>query len=44
MLGFEKMNLLDRRLATILQVRTVLAVRMFELQQLQRRVQAKPPF
>ena len=35
----KKMILLDHRLATILQIRTVLAVRMFELRQLRRRVQ-----
>ena len=36
---FEKMNLFDHRLAAILQIRTVLAARMFELRELRRRVQ-----
>ncbi len=33
------MNLFDHRLAAILQIRTVLAARMFELRQMRRRVQ-----
>jgi hypothetical protein len=33
------MNLFDHRLAAILQIRTVLAARMFELRELRRRVQ-----
>jgi hypothetical protein len=32
------MDLLDRRLATVLQIRTVITAQMFELQQLRRRV------
>ena len=37
--SLKKMNLFDHRLATILQIRTVLAARMFELRELRRRVQ-----
>jgi len=36
----EKMNLLDYRLATIVQMRTAFAVQMLELYRLRRRVQA----
>ena len=36
---FEQMNLHDHRLAAILQIRTVLAARMFELRDLRRRIQ-----
>jgi hypothetical protein len=32
--SFQKMSLLDHRLATVLQIRTALAIRMFELHQL----------
>jgi UDP-N-acetyl-D-mannosaminuronate dehydrogenase len=38
-LSFKK-NFIDPRLATILQIRTVLAAQMFELHQLRRRVRA----
>jgi hypothetical protein len=37
--SLKKMNLFDHRLAAILQIRTVLAARMFELRDLRRRVQ-----
>src|SRR6267378_4218904 len=37
--NLKKMNLFDHRLAATLQIRTVLAARMFELRDLRRRVQ-----